>query len=158
MPDKWEFPWFASWDLGFHCITLAHVDPQFAKEQILLMLREWYMHPNGQIPAYEWDFGDVNPPVLSHGRASRSSRSSAAAPGVADYEFLERVFHKMLLNFTWWVNRKDALGKNIFQGGFLGMDNIGASTATSCRPATCWARPTARAGWRRSPRACCRSP
>ena len=125
MPDKWEFPWFASWDLGFHCLTLAHVDPQFAKEQILLMLREWYMHPNGQIPAYEWDFNDVNPPVLP--LAARAVfEIERQRTGVADYAFLERVFQKMLLNFTWWVNRKDALGKNIFQGGFLGMDNIGA--------------------------------
>jgi mannosylglycerate hydrolase MGH1-like protein len=125
MPDKWEFPWFASWDLGFHCATLAYVDPDFAKEQILLMLREWYMHPNGQIPAYEWDLGDVNPPVLSLA-AKGVFDIERQRTGVADYVFLERVFQKMLLNFTWWVNRKDALGKNIFQGGFLGMDNIGA--------------------------------
>jgi len=124
MPDKWEFPWFASWDLGFHCVTLAHVDPQFAKEQILLMLREWTMHPNGQIPAYEWDFGDVNPPVLSLA-AIAVFEIERRATGAADYDFLERVFQKMLLNFTWWVNRKDATGKNVFQGGFLGMDNIG---------------------------------
>jgi len=125
MPDKWEFPWFASWDLGFHCIPLAYIDPQFAKQQILLMLREWYMHPNGQIPAYEWDFNDVNPPVLP--LAARAVfEIERSQTGVADYEFLERVFQKMLLNFTWWVNRKDALGRNIFQGGFLGMDNIGA--------------------------------
>jgi len=125
MPDKWEFPWFASWDLGFHCVALAHVDPHFAKEQILLMLREWYMHPNGQIPAYEWDFNSVNPPVLA--LAARAVfEIERHRIGVADYAFLERVFQKMLLNFTWWVNRKDALGKNIFQGGFLGMDNIGA--------------------------------
>ena len=125
MPDKWEFPWFASWDLGFHCIALAHVDPNFAKEQMLLMLREWYMHPNGQIPAYEWDFSDVNPPILS--LAARAVfEIEYECTGEADYEFMERVFQKMLLNFTWWVNRKDALGKNIFQGGFLGMDNIGA--------------------------------
>jgi len=125
MPDKWEFPWFASWDLGFHCITLAHVDPQLAKQQITLMLREWYMHPNGQIPAYEWDFNDVNPPVLSLA-AKAVFDCERQRTGVADYAFMERVFQKMLLNFTWWVNRKDALGKNIFQGGFLGMDNIGA--------------------------------
>ena len=125
MPDKWEFPWFASWDLGFHCIALAHVDPQFAKEQIILMLREWTMHPNGQIPAYEWDFNAVNPPILS--LAARSVfETERERTGVADYAFVERVFQKMLLNFTWWVNRKDPLGKNIFQGGFLGMDNIGA--------------------------------
>ena len=124
MPDKWEFPWFASWDLGFHCVTLAHVDPHFAKEQILLMLREWYMHPNGQIPAYEWDFNGVNPPVLSMA-ARVVFEIEREHTGVADYAFIERVFQKMLLNFTWWVNRKDALGKNVFQGGFLGMDNIG---------------------------------
>ncbi len=125
MPDKWEFPWFASWDLGFHCVALAYVDPHFAKEQILLMMREWYLHPNGQLPAYEWDFGDVNPPVLSLA-AWGVFQVERKLTGVADYAFLERVFQKMLLNFTWWVNRKDALGKNIFQGGFLGMDNIGA--------------------------------
>jgi hypothetical protein len=125
MPDKWEFPWFASWDLGFHCVALAYVDPQFAKEQILLMMREWFTHPNGQVPAYEWDFGDVNPPVLSLAAAT-VFQLERQLTGVADYAFLERVFQKMLLNFTWWVNRKDALGKNIFQGGFLGMDNIGA--------------------------------
>jgi hypothetical protein len=125
MPDKWEFPWFASWDMGFHCVALAYIDPHYAKEQILLMLREWYTHPNGQIPAYEWDFGDVNPPVLSLA-AQAIFEVERERTGVADYAFLERVFQKMLLNFTWWVNRKDALGKNIFQGGFLGMDNIGA--------------------------------
>jgi len=124
MPDKWEFPWFASWDLAFHCVTLAPVDPQFAKDQIILMLREWYMHPNGQIPAYEWDFNGVNPPVLALA-AGAIFEIEKMATGEADYAFLERVFQKMLLNFTWWVNRKDALGKNIFQGGFLGMDNIG---------------------------------
>jgi hypothetical protein len=125
MPDKWEFPWFASWDLGFHCVALAYVDPHFAKEQILLMTREWYMHPNGQVPAYEWAFVDVNPPVLSLAAAA-VFQIERQTTGVADYAFLERVFQKMLLNFTWWVNRKDAMGKNIFQGGFLGMDNIGA--------------------------------
>jgi hypothetical protein len=125
MPDKWEFPWFASWDLGFHCAALALLDPQFAKEQIILMMREWYTHPNGQIPAYEWDFGDVNPPVLSLA-AWAVFQIERQGTGVADYAFLERVFQKLLLNFTWWVNRKDPLGKNIFQGGFLGMDNIGA--------------------------------
>jgi hypothetical protein len=124
MPDKWEFPWFASWDLGFHCVSLAYIDPHFAKDQILLMLREWYMHPNGQIPAYEWDFNGVNPPVLSLA-ARYVFEIERQHTGVADYAFIERVFQKMLLNFTWWVNRKDALGKNVFQGGFLGMDNIG---------------------------------
>jgi Glycosyl hydrolase family 63 C-terminal domain len=125
MPDKWEFPWFASWDLGFHGITLAQIDPQFAKEQIILMLREWYTHPNGQIPAYEWDFNGVNPPIFA--LAARAIfEIERRHTGVADYGFMEHVFQKLLLNFTWWVNRKDALGKNIFQGGFLGMDNIGA--------------------------------
>jgi hypothetical protein len=124
MPDKWEFPWFASWDLGFHCATLAYIDPYFAKEQILQMLREWYMHPNGQIPAYEWDFNAVNPPVLPL-TASVVFEIERQHTGLADYAFIERVFQKMLFNFTWWVNRKDALGKNVFQGGFLGMDNIG---------------------------------
>jgi hypothetical protein len=124
MPDKWEFPWFASWDMGFHCITLAHIDPQFAKDQLILLLREWYMHPNGQVPAYEWDFGSVNPPVLM--LAARAVFDTELKnTGVADYVFIERVFQKLLLNFTWWVNRKDITGKNIFQGGFLGMDNIG---------------------------------
>ncbi len=125
MPDKWEFPWYASWDLGFHCITLAHIDPEFAKQQILLMMKEWYMHPNGQIPAYEWNFEDVNPPVLSIA-ALRVFEIEQQYTAEADYDFLERVFHKLMLNFTWWVNRKDALGNDIFQGGFLGMDNIGA--------------------------------
>ncbi len=124
MPDKWEFPWFATWDLGFHCVCLAHVDPYFAKQQILLMLREWYMHPNGQTPAYEWDFNDVNPPVLIFA-ARAVFEVERSRTGVADYSFVERVFQKFLINFTWWVNRKDALGNNIFQGGFLGMDNIG---------------------------------
>ena len=125
MPDTWEFPWYASWDLGFHCVTLAHVDPQYAKDQIVLMLREWYMHPNGQLPAYEWNFDDVNPPVLS--LAARTVfEVEHERTGVAAYDFLERVFHKLMLNFTWWVNRKDALGNDVFEGGFLGMDNISA--------------------------------
>ncbi len=124
MPDKWEYPWYAAWDLAFHCIPLALVDPTFAKEQLILMLREWYMHPNGQIPAYEWAFGDVNPPVHAWA-AWRVYKIERKRRGVGDRVFLERVFHKLLLNFTWWVNRKDADGKNIFQGGFLGLDNIG---------------------------------
>ena len=124
MPDKWEYPWYAAWDLAFHCIPLALVDSTFAKEQLLLMLREWYMHPNGQIPAYEWAFGDVNPPVHAWA-AWRVYKIEKKRKGVGDRVFLERVFHKLLLNFTWWVNRKDAGGKNIFQGGFLGLDNIG---------------------------------
>jgi hypothetical protein len=124
MPDKWEYPWYAAWDLAFHCIPLALVDPTFAKDQLVLMLREWYMHPNGQIPAYEWAFGDVNPPVHAWA-AWRVYKIEKKRKGSGDRLFLERVFHKLLLNFTWWVNRKDAEGKNIFQGGFLGLDNIG---------------------------------
>jgi len=124
MPDKWEYPWYAAWDLAFHCIPLAIVDPDFAKEQLTLMLREWYMHPNGQIPAYEWAFGDVNPPVHAWA-AWRVYKIDKKRTGKGDREFLKRVFHKLMLNFTWWVNRKDAEGMNIFQGGFLGLDNIG---------------------------------
>jgi len=124
MPDKWEYPWYAAWDLAFHCIPLALIDPEFAKSQLILFLREWYMHPNGQIPAYEWAFGDVNPPV--HAWAVwRVYKIDRRVSGVADRLFLERAFQKLLLNFTWWVNRKDAEGKNVFQGGFLGLDNIG---------------------------------
>ncbi|MEJ7849081.1 MAG: hypothetical protein WKF92_13435 [Pyrinomonadaceae bacterium] len=124
MPDKWEYPWYAAWDLGFHCIPLALVDSEFAKRQLILLLREWYMHPNGQIPAYEWAFGDVNPPVHAWA-ALRVYKIEAKAKGIADRPFLEKVFHKLLLNFTWWVNRKDTEGNNIFEGGFLGLDNVG---------------------------------
>jgi hypothetical protein len=124
MPDKWEYPWYAAWDLAFHCIPLALVDPDFAKQQLTLMMREWYMHPNGQIPAYEWNFGDVNPPVHAWA-AWRVYKVEKKRRGKSDREFLQRVFHKLLLNFTWWVNRKDTSGMNIFQGGFLGLDNIG---------------------------------
>jgi len=124
MPDTWEYPWYAAWDLAFHCIPFALVDPTFAKEQLVLMLREWYMHPNGQMPAYEWAFGDVNPPVHAWA-AWRVYKIEQKRKGTGDRVFLERVFHKLLLNFTWWVNRKDTEGKNIFEGGFLGLDNIG---------------------------------
>src|SRR5207248_11103768 len=124
MPDKWEYPWYAAWDLSFHCITLALVDPDFAKGQLRLFLREWYMHPNGQIPAYEWSFSDVNPPVHAWA-CCRVFQIDRKLTGHPDYGFLESVFHKLLLNFTWWVNRKDATGSNIFEGGFLGLDNIG---------------------------------
>ena len=123
MPDTWEFPWYASWDLAFHTIALAEVDPEFAKEQLILLLREWYMHPNGQIPAYEFAFGDVNPPV--HAWAAWRVYKISAPAGQRDRAFLERVFQKLLLNFTWWVNRKDVEGKQVFSGGFLGLDNIG---------------------------------
>ena len=124
MPDKWEYPWYAAWDLAFHCVPLALVDSEFAKEQLALMVREWYMHPNGQLPAYEWAFGDVNPPVHAWA-AWRVYKMEKKRRGVGDRVFLQRIFHKLLLNFTWWVNRKDAEGRNVFQGGFLGLDNIG---------------------------------
>src|SRR5437868_10300192 len=124
MPDKWEFPWYASWDLAFHCIPLALIDPGFAKDQLDLMLREWYQHPNGQTPAYEWNFSDVNPPVLAWA-AWRVYKIEQKNSGKADREFLETVFHKLLISFTWWVNRKDSEHNNIFEGGFLGLDNIG---------------------------------
>jgi hypothetical protein len=124
VPDKWEYPWYASWDLAFHCVALALVDPDFAKEQLILLLREWFMHPNGQLPAYEWGFSDVNPPVHAWA-AWRVYKIEKRRRGKADREFLEKVFHKLLLNFTWWVNRKDPDGMNVFEGGFLGLDNIG---------------------------------
>ena len=120
MPDPWEYPWYAAWDLAFHCIPLAQVDPEFAKSQLILLLREWYMHPNGAIPAYEWNFSDVNPPV--HALAALRVFN---IDGAQDYSFLIRVFSKLLINFTWWVNRQDSEGNNVFEGGFLGLDNIG---------------------------------
>jgi hypothetical protein len=133
MPDKWEYPWFAAWDLAFHCIPLALVDPDFAKQQLILLLREWYMHPNGQLPAYEWAFGDVNPPVHAWA-AWRVYKIDKKRTGQGDRLFLQRIFHKLLLNFTWWINRKDAEGKNVFQGGFLGLDNIGVFDRSSPLP------------------------
>jgi len=123
MPDKWEYPWFAAWDLSFHMVTMADIDPDFAKQQLVLLLREWYMHPNGQLPAYEYDFSAVNPPV--HAWAAWRVYKITGQRGSRDRAFLESVFQKLLLNFTWWVNRKDAQGNNLFQGGFLGLDNIG---------------------------------
>jgi len=123
MPDKWEYPWYAAWDLAFHMIPFSEVDPEFAKSQLILLLREWYMHPNGQIPAYEFGFGDVNPPV--HAWAALEVYRRTARAGKPDRAFLARVFQKLLLNFTWWVNRKDGEGNNLFSGGFLGLDNIG---------------------------------
>lgn len=124
MPDKWEYPWFAAWDLAFHMIPFARIDPDFAKRQLLLILREWYMHPNGQIPAYEWNFSDVNPPV--HAWAVWRVYQISAETDEPDLDFLKQSFLKLLLNFTWWVNRKDESGNNLFSGGFLGLDNIGA--------------------------------
>ncbi len=120
MPDPWEYPWYAAWDLGFHCVALAHIDPEFAKDQLLLLCREWFMHPNGQIPAYEWSFDDVNPPVQAW-----AAMRVFEIDGYRDYDFLAKMLHKLLINFTWWVNRKDAEGNNVFEGGFLGLDNIG---------------------------------
>lgn len=125
MPDKWEYPWYAAWDLAFHCITLAMVDPLFAKDQLKLLTREWYMHPNGQFPAYEWNFSDVNPPVHAWATWRVYKMDKKQNNNIGDTAFLESVFHKLLLNFTWWVNRKDEHNHNIFQGGFLGLDNIG---------------------------------
>jgi len=130
MPDKWEYPWFAAWDLGFQCVALAHVDPEFAKEQLILLCREWYMHANGQLPAYEWSFDDVNPPVHAW-----AALRVFEIDGATDYQFLARVFHKLLINFTWWVNREDTEGNNIFEGGFLGLDNIGPFNRSALLPA-----------------------
>src|SRR5918999_5620945 len=135
MPDKWEYPWYAAWDLAFHTIALAVIDPEFAKDQLVLLTREWYMHPNGQIPAYEWAFSDVNPPVHAWAtwRVFQIDRKQRGDQG--DLAFLERVFHKLMLNFTWWVNRKDLQGRNLFAGGFLGMDNIGLFDRSAPLPA-----------------------
>jgi hypothetical protein len=124
MPDKWEYPWYAAWDLAFHCISLVMVDPEFAKNQLLLIMREWYMKPDGQLPAYEWNFSDVNPPVQAWA-ALEVYRIEKENTGNGDIVFLKRIFQKLLINFTWWINRKDRNGNNIFEGGFLGLDNIG---------------------------------
>ena len=138
MPDKWEYPWYAAWDLAFHMIPFALIDAGFAKRQLVLLTREWYMHPNGQMPAYEWAFGDVNPPVHAWAAWRVFQIDRAQHPGQTggkgDLAFLERVFHKLMLNFTWWVNRKDAEGRNVFQGGFLGLDNIGVFDRSSTLP------------------------
>jgi hypothetical protein len=125
MPDKWEYPWFAAWDLAFHTLTLARIDPDFAKRQLAVVLREYYMHPNGQIPAYEWNFSDVNPPVHAWATWQVYEIDKKSNGGVGDVAFLERIFHKLLLNFTWWINQKDQDGNGLFGGGFLGLDNIG---------------------------------
>jgi hypothetical protein len=129
MPDPWEYPWYAAWDLAFHCVPIARFDPAFAKQQLLLLLREWYMHPNGQIPAYEWAFGDVNPPVHAW-----AALRVFELDGGTDYDFLQQVMHKLLLNFTWWVNRKDSTGNNLFEGGFLGLDNVGPFDRSAALP------------------------
>ncbi|WP_229399956.1 MGH1-like glycoside hydrolase domain-containing protein [Micromonospora okii] len=129
MPDPWEYPWYAAWDLAFHCVSIARVDPGFAKAQLLLLLREWYLHPNGQIPAYEWAFGDVNPPVHAW-----AALKVFEIDGSRDHEFLARIMHKLLLNFTWWVNRKDTGGNNVFEGGFLGLDNVGPFDRSAALP------------------------
>ncbi len=148
MPDSWEYPWYAAWDLAFHSVTFALIDPAFAKAQLLLLMRERYMHPNGQLPAYEWAFGDVNPPVHAWA-VLRVFQMDRAMTGKADREFLEKLFHKLLLNFTWWVNRKDDSGRNIFQGGFLGLDNIAIfDRSTRCPPAARSTSRTAPPGWR----------
>ena len=120
MPDKWEYPWFAAWDLAFHCVALAHVDPAFAKYQLVLLCREWFQHPDGELPAYEWDFSDVNPPVQAW-----AALQVFAIDGGRDLAFLSRIFDKLLVNFTWWVNQRDEDANNVFEGGFLGLDNIG---------------------------------
>ncbi|MDQ1723274.1 MAG: hypothetical protein QOG52_302, partial [Frankiaceae bacterium] len=129
MPDPWEYPWFAAWDLAFHCVAIAHVDPEFAKRQLILMLREWYMHPSGKLAAYEWKFDDVNPPVHAW-----AALRVFLIDGGTDFEFLSRVFTKLLINFTWWVNRKDSEGNNVFEGGFLGLDNIGPIDRSAVLP------------------------
>jgi hypothetical protein len=147
MPDTWEYPWYAAWDLAFHCLALSIADADFAKEQLLLLLREWYMHPSGQEPAYEWAFGDVNPPVHAWAalRVFRIERLRKGGEG--DFDFLERVFHKLLINFTWWVNRKDADDRNIFQGGFLGLDNIGVFDRSAPLPHGCTLDQADGTGW-----------
>jgi hypothetical protein len=133
MPDKWEYPWYAAWDLAFHCVPLSLIDPEFAKSQLILFLREWYMHPNGQLPAYEWAFGDVNPPVHAWS-CLQVYKNDKRRTGKGDINFLERVFQKLLINFTWWVNRKDHKGNNVFEGGFLGLDNIGVFDRSNSIP------------------------
>jgi hypothetical protein len=133
MPDKWEYPWYAAWDLAFHCVPLSMIDPAFAKSQLVLFLREWYMHPNGQLPAYEWAFGDVNPPVHAWS-CMQVYKIEKERTGKGDLDFLEKVFQKLLINFTWWVNRKDHKGNNVFEGGFLGLDNIGVFDRSNMIP------------------------
>ena len=157
MPDKWEYPWFAAWDLAFHCAPLSLVDVDFAKEQVELLLRTRYMHPNGQIPAYEWNFSDVNPPVTAWAALYVYERE-AEIRGSGDVEFLKLVFDRLLTNFTWWINRKDPDGRNLFQGGFLGLDNIGVFDRSAPLPGGGRSnRPMARPGWPCTRSGCCRS-
>ena len=146
MPDTWEYPWFAAWDLAFHCVALAHVDPAFAKYQLTLLCREWFQHPGGALPAYEWDFGDVNPPVHAW-----AALEVFVLDGARDRDFLSRVFDKLLVNFTWWVNREDADGSNLFEGGFMAWTTSARSTGRTARRRT--ARTVRRApdGWRATP-------
>jgi hypothetical protein len=146
MPDEWEYPWFAAWDLAFHMVPFAFVDPAFAKEQLLLLCREWMMHPNGQLPAYEWSFGDVNPPVHAWA-ALQVYQAEMAATGTGDRTFLARVFHKLLLNFSWWVNNKDSDGNYLFEGGFLGMDNIGPVNRSARLPEGWWFEQSDATSW-----------
>ena len=158
MPDKWEYPWFAAWDLAFHMLPFMIVDGDFAKEQLDLMLRNDYLHPNGRIPAYEWNFGDVNPPVHAYATIQNYLSDKARNEGKGDVEFLKYA-SKLLVNFTWWVNRKDRAGNNCFEGGFLGLDNIGVfDRSAPCRPAAISTRRTARRGWSSSVNRCCGSP
>ena len=157
MPDKWEYPWYAAWDLAFHTLSLSLVDFDFAKEQLLLMLRSLYFHPNGQIPAYEWNFSDVNPPV--HAWATLYLYKMERVLGRADIRFLERSFQALMLNFNWWVNRKDPSGRNVFAGGFLGLTTSACSTAArNCPPAVRWSRQMERHGWRSIASACWKWP
>ena len=147
VPDKWEFPWFASWDMAFHCYALAMIDRDFAKEQLLNLVNEWYMHPNGQLPAYEWNFNDCNPPIHAMAVWEIYKAEKQASQGKGDVLFLEKVFHKLMLNFNWWVNRKDAKGKNIFEGGFLGLDNIGVMDRNSPLPDGQYLQESDATGW-----------
>ena len=141
MPDKWEYPWFAAWDLAFHCVALARVDPAFAKYQLILICREWFQHPNGGLPAYEWDFGDINPPVQAW-----AALEVYAIDGAKDIDFLSRIFDKLLVNFTWWVNQEDQDGSSLFEGGFLGLDNIGPIDRSHL-PDDCTLRQADATGW-----------
>ncbi|GAA2237111.1 glucosidase [Herbiconiux moechotypicola] len=142
MPDPWEYPWFAAWDLAFHCVTMAHIDPEFAKVQLVLMLREWYMHPNGQLPAYEWDFGDTNPPIEAW-----AALRVFEIDGSRDHRFLGRIFHKLLMNFTWWTNNKDHGDNNLFEGGFMGLDNIAPLDRSTLPPEVGWLEQADATAW-----------